>query len=554
MNHCRSLKCVCLFLTSAITVFGGPCSGIDVGSSLYGHVSWHGFVPGTATSTFRQDITNAAVDPQSATWLNLLAVSNHGTVFPQNSVYITDIAFGGNAWPGFQVHYVHGNTQRRMVVRDNPAWGKTGADGAIVNGSTTLTVTVWSNIQGRQVSAFIPTDVGLQINIAGAGVGGGTLITFIASVTDSTHVALSTAASATVTGALVQVAPRESYPGDSDPGTFPAPYAPRIQSWYGPFSRPWDSVFLDRYSSPSDQHLFIVDVDNCLGYEAYACYDDGSNLSCGAYAAYYLAGGDLQRPYDITGGASVSGMPMLFGLLRYDEFTAGAIPHALGITALAGQTTPAFTGAASHAQCCGGWTTSHIPFGAKLRLKSRFDSSSFPASCTPLLNEFKTYGLIVYDGGATADIYQQTNYNWPYDCAYAMYSSLFVNTANFDVIQTNGIYCGAGTSGCPNSRPAGNPPVISSFTASPSFVQLGQSTILYWQVSGVVDVDGKPIPMRNISYGAGNKFGPGWIDGPANNESILVTPQSPGTYVYQLMVQNRFGRAKAYATVTVLGQ
>jgi hypothetical protein len=546
-NHARNLLC---FLTSAVSLIGGPCSSIDVGSSLYGHVSWHGFVPGSPTSTFRQDITGAPVDPESATWLNQLAATNHGSVFPQNSVYTTDVSFGGDAWPGFQVHYVRGNTQRRIVIRDNPPYGKVGADGAIKSGSTTLTVTAWSNVQGREVSSFVRSDAGASISVAGAGAQG-VLITSIKSVTDSTHVELSAAAAATVTGAVVQVSPRENYSGDSDPGTLPAPSSPRIQSWYGPFSRPWDGVYLDLYIGPSDQHLFVVDVDNCLGYEAYGCFDDSSNISCATYSAFYLAGGDLQRPYNLTGGGSVSGLPILFGLLRYDEFKAGVIPHALGITVLPNQTTTAFTGAASHAQCCGAWAFSHIPFGAKLRLKSAFDSHSFPASCAPLFDQMKKYGLIVYDGGLTADIFQQTNYNWPGDCPIAMRTNMLVNAANFDVLKTDGIYCTAGTSGCPDKLPAGDAPVISSFSASPPVIRAGESVTLRWQVSGVVDGDGNPVPMRNISYGPGNKLGPGWIDGPAHSESLVITPPSVGTYVYQLMVQNHFGRTRATVTITV---
>ncbi len=477
-------RVVILLGAGSACVFAGACSGIDVGSSLYGHLSWHGFVPGSATSTFRQDITNAPVDSRSATWLTTLSRTNHGSVYPANSVYMTDVNFGGAAWEGYQVHYVHGNTQRRMVIRDSPA-------------------------------------------------------------------------------------PRESYPGDSDPGTVPVPNRPRIQTWYGPLSRPW-GVFLDRYLDPhaggtaSDQHIFVVDVDNCLSYELYGCFDDGSSISCAAYSAYYLPGGDLQRPYNLTGGASVSGQPMMFGLLRKDEFDSGTIPHALAVSMLPSSTDVAFTGAASHAQCCGAWSPTLPPFGAKLRLKAGFDTGGFPASCAPIFAEMKKYGLVAFDGGATADIFTETDYKWPLDCPIAMRTSALVNPTNFDIIDTQHVYCLNGTTGCPDQQPTGAAPVISSFTASPSTIPAGQSAVLRWAVSGVVDVDSNPIPMRNISYSSLHpgtactwspdvrnpcKAGPGWLDGPAHGESTVVRPTV--TTVYKLMVQNRFGRTWSDVTVNV---
>jgi hypothetical protein len=475
------MKLASLFIASALSLYGGACSGIQTGSSLYGPtgngISWGGFVAGSATSTFRRDISNAPVDPNSATWLNSPYLGNHRSIYPGNGVQLTDL--WGSGWEGMSIHYVHGNTQRRMVVRDNPA-----SSG------------------------------------------------------------------------------RESYPGDSDPGTFPIPNKPRIQLWYGPSSRPWDGPFLDRYmdphtqNGPGDQHLFVVDVDNCIDYEAWNCFDDGSNISCGTYSAYYLPGGDLQRPYNLTGGGAVSGLPMVFGFLRYDEFASGSINHALSGTALAGTTTVAFTGAASHAQCCGGWISTNMPFGSKLRLKPGYTASNLglPPSCAPIITALQKYGVIISDGGLSVDLYPTTGYNWPTDCPPAMRNSgaLPLTPAYFDVISSGtGIYCLAGTSGCPNTLPAGNPPVISSFTATPSTISVGQSTTLHWSVSGVVDGDGNPIPLRNISYGPNHKFGPGWVDGPAHGESLLMTPPSAGTYVYQLMVQNRFGRTTANITVTV---
>jgi hypothetical protein len=484
-------KTVLLLLASTFALFGGACSGIDTGSSLYGPsgtgISWHGFVAGSPTSTFRRDISGDPVDSRSATWLNTMSSWSHSAVAPPDSVFVTDVDFGGDPWGGYNLHYVHGDTQRRIVVRDNPS-------------------------------------------------------------------------------------PREGYGGD--PGTFPVPNKPRIQSWYGPFSRPWDGVRLDTYAgNETDQHLFVVDVDNCISYELYKCYDDGSNLSCGAYLAYYLTGGDVQVPYDTT-GAGVSGMPFLLGLVRHEEITSGQINHALGITVLPNLTTEAYTGAATHAQCrgCGSgesWDPTHIPFGAMLRLKPGYDSSSWDptGACSVYMTAMKKYGLRVFDGGASGDLLGETQYQWTTGCnRIYMLSNMVINPTNFDVIQTGEIHCVFSASGCPDgNRPEGSAPTIASFTASAPTMILGQPVTLSWNVTGVVDVDGNAVPLRNIAYNyaprsghpedppaqSGYKLGPGWINAALHGEAVLVTPRNKGVYTYQLMVRNRFGPTKAIVTVMV---
>jgi hypothetical protein len=507
------IKTTLLFFAFAAAIFAGnACPGLNSTGSMLS-VPWNGYVAGSATSTYRQDITNAAVDPNSATWLASPSLGNHDSVYPGNGIRETDINFGGSAWEGMTIHYVRG-TQRRIVIRDNPAG-------------------------------------------------------------------------------------RESYPGDGDPGTFPVPAKARIQGWYGPFSRPWDGPFLDRYFDPhalnggqmvnrgSDQHIMVVDVDNCIDYEAYSCYDDGSNISCAAYSAFYLPGGDRQRPYNTTGGGSVSGMPIVFGMLKPDEYQAGVINHALTASFCQGCSNTGMTGPATHAQCCNGngWSsTGYIPFGAKVRLKPQYTAVNLglPASCQPILSALQKYGLLNGDGGASADLYPVTSFVWPTDCAPAMRGAggnvLPLDSTHWDVIQSSTpTYCVYAQIGCPGgSAPTGSAPAISAFTASPSTITAGQSTTLHWVVSGVVDADGNAIPLRNISYspsgatpvqlsncaappagtgGGGpcmlNKFGPGWIVADPHIESVIVTPPSSGTYTYQLMVQNQYGRTTAGVTVTV---
>ena len=420
------MKTFLMFLLSAAGLFGGACSSIQTGSNVYGPsgagVSWGSFVAGTPTSTFRQNISNAPVDPNSATWMTRLGESAHN-IWLGNPVSTSDNY--SESWIGSAIHYVHGDTQRRISFRGNPSWSKTALTGSMTSGSAVLTAGPWLTVQGRQTPYFSKSDVGLAVSVAGAcsglsstclygTLGGNPETVYIASVQSPTQATLSVAATTTVSGAQVNVGDRSTSGVDSDPGTVPMPFAPRIEQWYGPMSRPFDSVFLDRYlatdtsgaNNPGDQHIFVVDTDNCISYEMWDCYDDYSSFSCSEYAAFSLTSGDLQRPYSLT-SANVAGMPDVFGTIHYNEFASGTINHAISTTVLAGNITTAYTGAASHAQCCGAWSTNQIPFGAKLRLKSTFNSSGYPASCAPLWPAMQNYGLIVVDGGTNGALRQR---------------------------------------------------------------------------------------------------------------------------------------------------
>jgi hypothetical protein len=551
------MKVMILFIAASVEVFAGACSGIDTGSSLWGPsgsrpssdtsgiIRYRGFVPGSATASWRQDIRSSPVDPRSVIWLNDMAAAG-GSISPPDTVIVTDIFHA--QWDGFVAHYVHGDTQRRIVVRDNPA-------------------------------------------------------------------------------------PRESYPAESDPGTFPIPLGAWIETTRGPNARPW-GVALDRFVH-SDQQAFVIDIDNCIVYEMFGAYWDGSNISAATYVAFDMLAGDLQRPIGYTSNG-VSGLQSWASLMRREEFNSGVIPHALEITVWGGSTT-AYAFPASHSQCCGGWNNTHIPFGAKIRLKPGYSNPNLPPGCAPIITALQTYGAVVKDGGRTGDMYGETAYSdWGACRTIYPRTYLTINANDWDVIDTGQVYCpmGEGQSGsanvtngstavtwvsgdkfwdglpghtitmagvaeyvvasvsgcsgglcnnlvlgspytgssstvnmsfingkgvhCTSNIPTGAPPVINSFTAT--------GHTLRWSVSGVVDGDGNPVRLRNISTGATNpsvpcthlgeadpnknwcKLGPGWIDGPGHGESVVVDPGGVSR-VYTLMVQNRFGRT--YASVTV---
>ena len=94
---------------------------------------------------------------------------------------------------------------------------------------------------------------------------------------------------------------------------------------------------------------------------------------------------------------SAAGLPVLPGLVRYEEVEAGAIRHAIRFTA-------------SHTQRAYVWPSRHFassstdpnrpPMGQRFRLKASFDVAPFPPRVRVILEGFKKYGLILADNGS----------------------------------------------------------------------------------------------------------------------------------------------------------
>ena len=101
------------------------------------------------------------------------------------------------------------------------------------------------------------------------------------------------------------------------------------------------------------------------------------------------------RPLGWTSG-DAAGLPILPGLVRYDEVLAGEIDHVIRFTAP--KTANAYVWPASHKAATGG--ASDPPMGAWLRLKANYDISSFSAQNQVILKALKKHGLVLADNGS----------------------------------------------------------------------------------------------------------------------------------------------------------
>ena len=160
----------------------------------------------------------------------------------------------------------------------------------------------------------------------------------------------------------------------SDPGPYPIPPNP-LQEW------------------GSDAHILILDKDNCHLYELYEAELASGQWTAGSGAIWDLNSNAL-RPNGWT-SADAAGLPILPGLVRYDEVQSGFIYHALRFSA---RYSNSFIWPARHLTSgSAGVLTSTPPFGARFRLKASYDITGFPPEMQVVLQAMKTYGIILAD-------------------------------------------------------------------------------------------------------------------------------------------------------------
>jgi hypothetical protein len=171
------------------------------------------------------------------------------------------------------------------------------------------------------------------------------------------------------------------YADESDPGPYPIPPQALIEGGS---------------QSSGDRHVLVLDRGTCILYELFSAYPqpDGS-WQAGSGAVFDLNSNALRT--DGWTSADAAGLPILPGLVRYDEVAAGEIRHALRFTAP--QTRNDYVWPARH--YASSLTGAQVPpMGQRFRLKADFDISPFSAPVRVILQAMKTYGLILADNGS----------------------------------------------------------------------------------------------------------------------------------------------------------
>jgi hypothetical protein len=175
-----------------------------------------------------------------------------------------------------------------------------------------------------------------------------------------------------------------TYADESDPGPYPIASNAPIEGG-GKRGR-------------GDRHVLLVQAGVCRLFELFAARSQhhGTAWKAGSGATWDLGSNALRPAGWIS--ADAAGLPILPGLVRYDEAASGAIPHAVRFTVAHTQNTylwPARHEASSSSD------PTLPPMGLRLRLKAAVDISGFSAINQTILTALKHYGMFVADNGSS---------------------------------------------------------------------------------------------------------------------------------------------------------
>jgi hypothetical protein len=200
------------------------------------------------------------------------------------------------------------------------------------------------------------------------------------------------------------------YADESDKGPYPIPARPRIEGG-------------------GDRHMLLIDAGNCSLYELYDAQRTASGWHAGSGAIWNLRSNAL-RPDGWT-SADAAGLPILPGLVRYDEVARGVIDHALRFTAQ--HTARAHIYPARHDAGDGG--SGLPPMGLRLRLKASVNIGWAGPQARVILTALKKYGMILADNGTSWYISGAPDSHWNDDELHHLNR---ITGADFEVVDTSG--------------------------------------------------------------------------------------------------------------------
>jgi len=211
---------------------------------------------------------------------------------------------------------------------------------------------------------------------------------------------------------------RFDYDDESDPGPYPIPRHVPIEGGR---------------SSDGDRHVIVVDRARCRLYELFAAYphDGGDRWTAGSGAIWSLRSNKM-RPAGWT-SADAAGLPILPGLVRWNEVKRGRIDHALRFTVP--ETRRDYIYPARHFA-----SDSNDPdlpaMGQRFRMKSNYPIDGFPRQARVVLNALKRYGMLVADNGSGWYVTGAPNCHWDNDALHTLHD---VPGSAFEVVDTSGL-------------------------------------------------------------------------------------------------------------------
>lgn len=260
----------------------------------------------------------------------------------------------------------------------------------------------------------------------------------------------------TVPGTQPKVPVVFSSPTESDPGPYPIPPDAPVEG----------------NGVPGDQHVIVIDRDNCILYEMFKSVKQADNSWTAVGGSIFNLNSNALRPA-YWSSADAAGLPIYPGLMKYDEVAAGEIRHAIRFTAPSTQRLFVWPG--RHYASTN--TDPNLPpMGQRFRLKASFDISGFSPRMQVILKAFKKYGLILADNGLPWFFQGVPDSRWDDNELYTLRQ---VVGSNLEAVNVSSLMID------PNSGEARQPAAV-SVGLSPSAVSLraGQSQTFTATVNG----------------------------------------------------------------------
>ena len=207
----------------------------------------------------------------------------------------------------------------------------------------------------------------------------------------------------------------DAYGSESDPGPFPIPPNAPVEAG-------------------SDAHVLVLQQQTCQLYELFAARPGNGGWIAASGAKFDLTS-DALRPLGWT-SADAAGLPILPGLVRYDEVAAGHIDHAIRVTF--SRTQNGYVLPATHAASSSTDPT-RPAMGMRLRLRADFDVSSLAGQARVIATAMQRYGLIVADNGSNWFFQGAPDPGWNDNELNALKG---IPGTNFEVVDTGPVHAG----------------------------------------------------------------------------------------------------------------
>jgi len=199
---------------------------------------------------------------------------------------------------------------------------------------------------------------------------------------------------------------------ESDPGLWPIPNSPLIEA--------------------GDGHCLILHRTRSMLFEIFFL-QGGPGSWTGGSAAKWDLNSEALRPNGWT-SSDAAGLPVLPGIVKYEDILAGSIQHCMRITVsptmYAQYVWPA-RHYASHD------TTANNPqMGMRIRLKASFDVSGFSPVNQIILRGLQQYGAMVADNGLPYSMEHDQDSRWDTNDLLALHN---VPDTAFEFVLTSGL-------------------------------------------------------------------------------------------------------------------